>query len=827
MTLKSLTILDIDLIDSNEAILVLNNLPNVQILNGKNTKEEEEDEFEEDENNENINTGNHLEEIQEDKNMENNSNYISSENNMASNEFTPRNDFTSRSDVIHNNKFNGNINENEREIINNKNEEINKEAQDTKNINKEKPNTILYDKIISDESNKKIISNDDEERKEISNTNKIYYFPKFMIDITNEELNLLNEDKNNFPVFLQEFNELFPKNEENELINIYNTKIQDIENKKGNIPNYYFFYLIIKKKISILKNLFDEMFPFILNNCPELNKNDIFIKLYTEIIKVINSSKQLLLSLHKHIESYNNKSSIDNQNETSYNNELNKIIKENNETISKMKSEKNNLLKKVNEDKNRYELKIKKLEKENEVMTNKLINNMNINLKAPYTSINLGKNKINFKYNNIIKDKNDKGKSPQNLSIENSKNNKSPNKSNMSTISNDNNFNLHTINPGANTSKHQSLSLKALKEFINELYISKHNYNIKCEQFKLPKDTLEEHMYAFLNKKYGLKNIVIEWAKNIIQGIKKYSKIDSTVLLFAKILKNEQEEEAQFIIQKVTKSIQELLKFYLKKQNPLKSVDEIDKIFEIKKNSELNEEEWKGIIYSIYEQKEAEEIEKKIENFINNQNNMKKSEMFEKYKNTRMNVYNKYNNNIIINYTNLNNNKNDTNSFYIKTINSFNNGINNISFNNNTISPHHAINNNKITRSEKFSMLLISDNKSILYNDFLRIVLNSHIRFRDRQLKNFVKLFQSVDLDRDGILNEEEFKELVIKMNIFKEEEIEGRIFYFLERIDPFDNQKITFSECISFFAGEYIKENTDNKNGNEISILEKICFKT
>ena len=74
MTLKSLTILDIDLIDSNEAILVLNNLPNVQILNGKNTKEEEE-EFEEDENNENINTGNHLEEIQEDKNMENNSNY--------------------------------------------------------------------------------------------------------------------------------------------------------------------------------------------------------------------------------------------------------------------------------------------------------------------------------------------------------------------------------------------------------------------------------------------------------------------------------------------------------------------------------------------------------------------------------------------------------------------------------------------------------------------------------------------------------------------------------------------------------------------------------
>ena len=824
MTLKSLTILDIDLIDSNEAILVLNNLPNVQILNGKNTKEEEE-EFEEDENNENINTGNHLEEIQEDKNMENNSNYISSENNIASNNFTPRNDFTSRSDGIHNNKLNGNIINNETEVINKKNDETNNEVQNTKVTNKEKPNTILYDKIISDESNKKITSADNEEKKEISNINKNYYFPKFMIDITNEELNLLNEDRNNFPIFLQEFNELFPKNEENGLINIYNNKIQDIENKRGNIPNYYYFYLIIKKKISILKNLFDEMFPFILNNCPELNKNDIFIKLYTEIIKVITSSKQLMLSLHKHLESFNNKSSIDNQNENNYNNELNKIIIENNETISKMKSEKNSLLKKVNEDKSRYELKIKKLEKENEVMTNKLINNMNLNLKTPYTSINLGKNKINFKYNNIIKDKNDKGKSPQNISMENSKNNKSPYKSNMSTISNYNNF--RTISPSSNTIRHQSLSLKALKEFINELYISKNNYNIKCEQFKLPKDTLEEHMYAFLNKKYGLKNIVIDWAKNIIQGIKKYSKIDSTVLLFAKILKNEQEEEAQFIIQKVTNSIQELLKFYLKKQNPLKSVDEIDKMFEVKKNSELNEEEWKGIIYSIYEQKEAEEIEKKIEQFINNKKDMKKSEIFEKYKNTRLNVYNKYNNNIIINYTNLNNNKNDINNFNIKTINSFNNGINNLSFNNNTISPHHSINGNKMTRSEKYNMLLIPDNKSILYNDFIRIVLNSHIRFRDRQLKNFVKLFQSVDLDRDGILNEEEFRKLIQNMNIFKEEEIEGRIFYFLERIDPFDNQKITFSECISFFAGEYIMDNDDNKNGNDISILEKICFKT
>ena len=89
MTLKSLTILDLDLVDSNEAILVLNNLPNVQILNGKNTNDDEEEEYDDD-NNENIKTRNQLEEIEEDKNVENNSNYISSDNNLLNNDYTPR-----------------------------------------------------------------------------------------------------------------------------------------------------------------------------------------------------------------------------------------------------------------------------------------------------------------------------------------------------------------------------------------------------------------------------------------------------------------------------------------------------------------------------------------------------------------------------------------------------------------------------------------------------------------------------------------------------------------------------------------------------------------
>ena len=133
--------------------------------------------------------------------------------------------------------------------------------------------------------------------------------------------------------------------------------------------------------------------------------------------------------------------------------------------------------------------------------------------------------------------------------------------------------------------------------------------------------------------------------------------------------------------------------------------------------------------------------------------------------------------------------------------------------------------NTKMSRVEKYNMLLFPDERNILYSDFIKIVLDNHIRFRDKQLKNFVELFKSVDTNRDGIINEEEFGELIQRMKIFKEDDVENKIFQFLEIIDPFDNQKITFSECVSFFSGEIIQDIDINGNEKEISILEKVCF--
>lgn len=46
---------------------------------------------------------------------------------------------------------------------------------------------------------------------------------------------------------------------------------------------------------------------------------------------------------------------------------------------------------------------------------------------------------------------------------------------------------------------------KLMKDTIEQLYESKSNFDKKCFDNKLPRETMEQHMYTFLNQKYGIK----------------------------------------------------------------------------------------------------------------------------------------------------------------------------------------------------------------------------------------------------------------------------------------------------------------------------------
>lgn len=82
-------------------------------------------------------------------------------------------------------------------------------------------------------------------------------------------------------------------------------------------------------------------------------------------------------------------------------------------------------------------------------------------------------------------------------------------------------------------------------------------------------------MYTYLNQKYGLKNLIIEWAAAIINGIKTYLREDHDVTLFGKILKNECDEEFRFIQAHVKDTLSSLLRVLLKERHGFKNETDI------------------------------------------------------------------------------------------------------------------------------------------------------------------------------------------------------------------------------------------------------------
>lgn len=564
-----------------------------------------------------------------------------------------------------------------------------------------------------------------------------------------DEISLQNE----LPLYTEIVKKLNEISENEEFVKNFQKKIYDeAENVKNNlnnnnVPNYIYANIVIQSQINLERNLSE----YFLSKLDEKNKE--IGKILFE--SVFNSAEKLIKIVNNLFPKIEEKTeTLRNQLEEAW-----KTIDENGTYEQKFKD----LFKEkelLNNENNLIQNKLKKLENENKLMTEKLIKNA----RDIFT-----KSKENTNNNNT--------NSNDNVNSE-------ENKTNISTTSN-----LLPIAP-------RILTVKNTKDIMNEIYQSKSNYDKKCFENKLPRETMEQHMYTYLNQKYGLKNLIIEWASSIINAIKIYSNEDSDINLFGKILRNEQEEDSRLILTKLRNTIIELLEYYLKSKNPLKSQIEIKKMLEKKKEGILTEEEWKGIIYYIYTNEDAQVIENKIANYIN--------------KNKEKNILTNNNNftDAVVNtHSNL-----FTNQNYLNT-------VGNAKTNNNL--------NRKLTREEIFNLNKLNEEMTISFKDFLKLVSDYQIKSREKYLKNFVKLFRKFDVDSDGILNESEFVSL-IKNIPYCQNNIDEYTFKFLSIIDPFNNKKITFSECVSLFSMEIIDDgnnNFNNNNNQQMSLLDKICM--
>ena len=638
------------------------------------------------------------------------------------------------------------------------------------------------------------------------------------LDYYNEIVRYLNDkDKNNS--FAKQFQ--MKINEEGDKINNFLDK---------NIPNYIYANVTLKSQIELQKCLSEKFLEDIDKKRKKIG-NYIFKIIFQTSDKLVNLINHLYPKILEKTENLRNE--LENAKkaakelsdyELTYNNlKNNKLILETNLDVLKKK--------------------VDKLENENKFITEKLtktprtnyINYETINKYYSYTinHVNRTLNKMNTESNTKT------NKSINNQQFNTFDPNNSDNKNQINSYINNNfssyinnnmtknnmNFNQQINNISKLKTNKSPLSIKVAKDIINEIYNCKENYDRICFENKLPKETMEHYIYIFFYNKYGLKNLVIDWASGLINAVKIYSKTDCDINLFGKILKNEQEEGSRLVLVKLKESIASLLEYFYKLKNEYKSQEEVIKEMKNKKKGLLYEEEWKEIIQYIYNEEDAQIIENKILVFIKEQNDKIFSiiENAEDINNERFVTYQN-------NYTNFNtssdiaNRENFAKKLKMNLVNLF------------------LTDKKKATREVLNNISKLKEEANIPYFDFIQLVCENQIENREKYLKKFVQLFKKFDTDEDGILNEEQFLEM-IKSIPYCLSNLDYYIEILLNKIDPFNHRRFIFSDCVNAFSTEiaddynisqsnFSKGTNDIENlniglniGNETTLLDKICL--
>ena len=386
---------------------------------------------------------------------------------------------------------------------------------------------------------------------------------------------------------IQYLNEKNNKNKNNFVTEKNNTKIQTNKNNNNNI-----IYPVTKNNYDISERDKNPHEYNITNN----DNTNFSISYNDETKNLLENFKSSNSNYHpnEEIKKINNNTNNNNIQNMTFNNNKNitncMVIKNNNNIIT---NDKNN----NNSDKNKNNNK-KKLSSSN--------NNSNkISAKKNISEISVIKNNFN---NNFLNE--------PSLSYQ-------PSISNLSQYSNITNAPPKDLKTVIGPISRRDISIRQLLEIINDIYNSKLENDKKLTNNRQQKLTMEQFLYHYLNNKYGLKNLVIEYASCIIQGIKDFSKKNSEILLFGKILRNEIEEQEILIIAKLKETINDLLTIYYQNKYQYKSKNDIENMVKKCKIGLLNEEQWKNIVAYLFSENESDlnNLMEKIERYIDRQNN--------------------------------------------------------------------------------------------------------------------------------------------------------------------------------------------------------------
>ena len=512
----------------------------------------------------------------------------------------------------------------------------------------------------------------------------------------------------------------------------------------SNLSNYIYTSNIIQTKIDIYNFLQNKIILILselnkTNNYQKIKENtkksSLLIQLLADINAVI---KEKELSLYKIIGILHSKGINTNTTNIGQSMDSENLINENNNLKYDL-IEKNKQIKVLENMNNILNEKIEKIKTENDALTMKLFERSKKFL-----------NDSTFKsgLETLMKNKNDKDN-----------NYKDNNFNTINSRINLPNMPKNSFNKQIIVSK-KKLTREQINEIIQNIYKSKISYDQNCIDLNKPLETMEQHMYQYLNNKYGLKNLTIEYASAIITGIKEYSKKDMNIKVFGMLLKNEIEENTLTIVEKIKQVVQETLEYFISQKNPFMIGSDIQKLCERIKKGMVDEEVWNSFIDTLFlnDKENGKKVKDKIYEFIDR--------------------------------------------IMAKSLDKIGN---NLKF--------------EMTREEEdFFNEMKNFPKKIRYEDLINILIDYHIRVRKNYLKNMRQIFMNNDENKDGVLTKKEFIKYIKDLKIFHEETLEENIDYLLRKIPQCEKYDFfSFSEIVELFDQEQILK----ENNEKCSILD------
>ena len=512
----------------------------------------------------------------------------------------------------------------------------------------------------------------------------------------------------------------------------------------SNLSNYIYTSNIIQTKIDIYNFLQNKIILILTelnksNNYQKIKENSKKSTLLFQLLAEINALiKEKELSLYKIIGILHNKvintnspkmeQSIENDDLKNENNRLKYELVEKNKQIKVLE----NINTILNE-------KIEKIKTENDTMTMKLFER---------SKKFLNDSTIKSGLETLMKNNNDKNN-----------NNKDNNFNTINSRINLPNMPKNCFNKQIIVSK-KKLTREQLNEIIQNIYKSKIAYDQNCIDLNKPLETMEQHMYQYLNNKYGLKNLTIEYASAIISGIKEYSKKDMNIKVFGMLLKNEIEENTLTIVEKIKQVVQETLEYFISQKNPYMAGGDVQKLCEKIKGGMVDEDVWNSFIDTLFlnDKENGKKVKDKIYEFIDR--------------------------------------------IMAKSLDKIGN---NLKF--------------EMTREEEdFFNEMKNYPKKIRYEDLINILIDYHIRVRKNYLKNMREIFMNNDENKDGVLTKKEFIKYINDLKIFHEETLEENIDYLLRKMPQCEKYDFfSFSEIVDLFDHEQILK----ENNEKCSILD------